>query len=144
MDHSSTIHRWPDAPRAGRAGKTGISHTFFQAVADKPRAGELVNVLREAKQDVPQELLRFGTHVKVTCWLGYQCPCRGATLSWCWAWLPGTASCTHGTRSICMGGITEVSLLLVGDCPHFEHVSLAQKSLSIDNLDACPHDKDAV
>jgi ATP-dependent RNA helicase DBP3 len=28
---------------------------------DKPRAGELVNVLREAGQTVPQELLNFGT-----------------------------------------------------------------------------------
>jgi ATP-dependent RNA helicase DBP3 len=26
--------------------------------------GELINVLREAKQDVPQELLAFGTTVK--------------------------------------------------------------------------------
>jgi len=50
--------------RTGRAGKTGVSHTFFQAVADKARAGELVNVLREAKQAVPPELLKFGTHVK--------------------------------------------------------------------------------
>mmetsp|Transcript_15410 Transcript_15410/g.21251 ORF Transcript_15410/g.21251 Transcript_15410/m.21251 type:complete len:555 (+) Transcript_15410:148-1812(+) len=49
--------------RTGRAGKTGIAHTFF-TVADKLRAGELVNVLREAKQDVPSELLKFGTHVK--------------------------------------------------------------------------------
>jgi len=50
--------------RTGRAGKTGVSHTFFQAVADKARAGELVNVLREAGQAVPGELLKFGTHVK--------------------------------------------------------------------------------
>lgn len=28
---------------------------------DKPRAGELINVLREAKQAVPEELLKFGT-----------------------------------------------------------------------------------
>lgn len=28
---------------------------------DKPRAGELINVLREAKQEVPEELLKFGT-----------------------------------------------------------------------------------
>lgn len=55
-------------PLAGRAGKTGVSHTFFQAVADKARAGELVNVLREAKQAVPPELLKFGTHVKVRRW----------------------------------------------------------------------------
>jgi ATP-dependent RNA helicase DBP3 len=28
------------------------------------RSGELVNVLREAGQTVPEELLKFGTHVK--------------------------------------------------------------------------------
>lgn len=27
-------------------------------------AGELVNVLREAKQVVPEDLVKFGTHVK--------------------------------------------------------------------------------
>uniref|UniRef100_A0A7S0YFI4 RNA helicase n=1 Tax=Polytomella parva TaxID=51329 RepID=A0A7S0YFI4_9CHLO len=50
--------------RTGRAGKTGIAHTFFCAGADKPRAGELINVLREAKQEVPESLLSFGTTVK--------------------------------------------------------------------------------
>jgi superfamily II DNA/RNA helicase len=35
--------------RTGRAGKTGTAHTFFTA-NDKPRSGELVNVLREASQ----------------------------------------------------------------------------------------------
>ena len=47
----------------GRAGKEGVSHTFFTSF-DKGRAGELVNVLREAKQEVPEELMKFGTHVK--------------------------------------------------------------------------------
>ena len=28
----------------------GVSHTFFVGANDKPRAGELINVLREAKQ----------------------------------------------------------------------------------------------
>ncbi|EFJ51752.1 hypothetical protein VOLCADRAFT_103394 [Volvox carteri f. nagariensis] len=50
--------------RTGRAGKTGIAHTFFCAGPDKPRAGELINVLREAGQEVPAELLKFGTAVK--------------------------------------------------------------------------------
>jgi ATP-dependent RNA helicase DBP3 len=50
--------------RTGRAGKKGTAHTFFTAAADKPRAGELINVLREAKQQVPEELLAFGTTVK--------------------------------------------------------------------------------
>uniref|UniRef100_A0A7S0R477 RNA helicase n=1 Tax=Chlamydomonas leiostraca TaxID=1034604 RepID=A0A7S0R477_9CHLO len=50
--------------RTGRAGKSGIAHTFFCAVQDKPRAGELINVLREAGQKVPEDLLKFGTAVK--------------------------------------------------------------------------------
>lgn len=49
--------------RTGRAGKKGVSHTFFTQ-SDKARAGELANVLREAGQVVPDELLKFGTHVK--------------------------------------------------------------------------------
>jgi ATP-dependent RNA helicase DBP3 len=36
-----------------------LSFFFFQA-----RAGELVNVLREANQEVPEALTKFGTHVK--------------------------------------------------------------------------------
>jgi len=50
--------------RTGRAGKTGTAHTLFVAQNDKPRAGELINVLREAKQTVPEALLAFGTTVK--------------------------------------------------------------------------------
>jgi len=49
--------------RTGRAGKKGLSHTFFTQT-DRARAGELVNVLREAGQTVPEELIKFGTHVK--------------------------------------------------------------------------------
>lgn len=49
--------------RTGRAGNTGVAHTFF-TVNDKARSGELVNVLREAGQDVPEELMKFGTTVK--------------------------------------------------------------------------------
>ncbi|XP_024538089.1 DEAD-box ATP-dependent RNA helicase 5 [Selaginella moellendorffii] len=49
--------------RTGRAGKKGTAHTFF-TTADKARAGELVNILREARQIVPEELLKFGAHVK--------------------------------------------------------------------------------
>ena len=49
--------------RTGRGGATGISHTFFTNF-DKPRAGELVNLLREGGQNIPSELLKFGTHVK--------------------------------------------------------------------------------
>jgi len=46
------VHR---VGRTGRAGATGSSYTFF--TADRSRhARELVNVLREAKQPVPEEL----------------------------------------------------------------------------------------
>ncbi|KAK4746436.1 hypothetical protein SAY87_012748 [Trapa incisa] len=49
--------------RTGRAGKKGVAHTFFTK-ENKGLAGELVNVLREAGQIVPEALLKFGTHVK--------------------------------------------------------------------------------
>lgn len=49
--------------RTGRAGKKGVAHTFFTK-DNKGLAGELVNVLREAGQHVPPDLLKFGTHVK--------------------------------------------------------------------------------
>lgn len=49
--------------RTGRAGKTGVSHTFF-TVVDKALSGALVNVLRGAGQVVPEDLEKFGTHVK--------------------------------------------------------------------------------
>ncbi|KAJ9549751.1 hypothetical protein OSB04_022294 [Centaurea solstitialis] len=49
--------------RTGRAGKKGVAHTFFMK-ENKALAGELINVLREAGQNVPTNLLNFGTHVK--------------------------------------------------------------------------------
>eukprot|EP00300_Choanocystis_sp_HF-7_P041739 c8525_g1_i1.p1 GENE.c8525_g1_i1~~c8525_g1_i1.p1 ORF type:complete len:494 (-),score=104.38 c8525_g1_i1:484-1965(-) len=49
--------------RTGRAGKSGVAHTFFTA-EDKTHSGALVNVLREAGQQVPESLLKFGTGVK--------------------------------------------------------------------------------
>uniref|UniRef100_A0A2N9H6R6 Helicase C-terminal domain-containing protein n=1 Tax=Fagus sylvatica TaxID=28930 RepID=A0A2N9H6R6_FAGSY len=49
--------------RTGRAGKKGVAHTFFMQ-QNKGLAGELVNVLREAGQIVPADLLKFVTHVK--------------------------------------------------------------------------------
>eukprot|EP01118_Nematostelium_gracile_P014071 TRINITY_DN5414_c0_g1_i1.p1 TRINITY_DN5414_c0_g1~~TRINITY_DN5414_c0_g1_i1.p1 ORF type:complete len:610 (-),score=193.78 TRINITY_DN5414_c0_g1_i1:24-1853(-) len=54
------IHR---IGRTGRGGKTGISHTMFTA-ADKTKGGELVAVLREANQEVPETLLKFGITTK--------------------------------------------------------------------------------
>jgi len=50
--------------RTGRAGASGVAHTFFSGASDRPRAGELINVLREAGQPVPAALLKFGTTVK--------------------------------------------------------------------------------
>ncbi|KAL8138796.1 hypothetical protein V2J09_004797 [Rumex salicifolius] len=49
--------------RTGRAGKKGVAHTFFTH-HNKGLTGELVNVLREAGQVIPTDLLKFGTHVK--------------------------------------------------------------------------------
>lgn len=49
--------------RTGRAGKTGISHTFFQP-GDKSHAGELQQVMKQADQDVPDALMKFGSTIK--------------------------------------------------------------------------------
>merc|ERR1712038_141423 len=49
--------------RTGRAGKNGISYTFFQP-SDKSHAGELQQVMRQAGQDVPDELMKFGSTIK--------------------------------------------------------------------------------
>lgn len=49
--------------RTGRAGKKGLSHTFFQP-DNKSHAGELQQVMRQAGQDVPPELLKFGSTIK--------------------------------------------------------------------------------
>ncbi|CCC12821.1 hypothetical protein SMACR_09016 [Sordaria macrospora] len=49
--------------RTGRAGKLGKAITLFTE-HDKAHSGSLVNILRAAKQPVPEELLKFGTTVK--------------------------------------------------------------------------------
>lgn len=49
--------------RTGRAGKNGISHTFFQP-GDKSHAGELQQVMKQAGQTVPDELMKFGSTIK--------------------------------------------------------------------------------
>jgi len=49
--------------RTGRAGKDGTSYTFFQS-GDKARAGELQHVLRRAGQDIPEDLMKFGSTIK--------------------------------------------------------------------------------
>jgi len=49
--------------RTGRAGKTGLSFTFFQP-SDKSHAGELQQVIKQAGQNVPDELMKFGSTIK--------------------------------------------------------------------------------
>ena len=53
-----------EMPSATDNPRAGVAHTFFSGETDKARAGELINVLREAEQPVPSELLAFGTTVK--------------------------------------------------------------------------------
>eukprot|EP00041_Stephanoeca_diplocostata_P042097 m.10159 g.10159 ORF g.10159 m.10159 type:complete len:562 (+) comp7250_c0_seq1:129-1814(+) len=54
------VHR---VGRTGRAGAKGLAHTFFTR-EEKGLAGELGNVLREAKATVPQALMNFGQTTK--------------------------------------------------------------------------------
>ena len=49
--------------RTGRAGAEGLAITLFTE-HDKAQSGALINVLRAAGQEVPEELLKFGTTVK--------------------------------------------------------------------------------
>jgi ATP-dependent RNA helicase DBP3 len=49
--------------RTGRAGATGISHTFFEP-HDRHLCGALVGVLRQAKANIPEDLLAFGATTK--------------------------------------------------------------------------------
>jgi len=49
--------------RTGRAGKTGMSVTFFQPT-DKSHAGELQQVMKQADQSIPEELMNFGSTIK--------------------------------------------------------------------------------
>ena len=49
--------------RTGRAGKEGLAITLFTE-HDKGNSGALINVLKAAGQEVPQELLKFGGTVK--------------------------------------------------------------------------------
>lgn len=49
--------------RTGRAGAAGLAITLF-TVHDKAQSGALINVLRAAGQEIPGELLKFGTTVK--------------------------------------------------------------------------------
>ncbi|KAK6500604.1 RNA-dependent ATPase [Arthrobotrys conoides] len=49
--------------RTGRAGELGKAVTFFTD-HDKAHSGSLINVLKAAKQQVPDDLMKFGTTVK--------------------------------------------------------------------------------
>ena len=49
--------------RTGRAGQTGVSYTFFQQ-GDKSHAGELQQVMKQAGQSVPEDLMKFGSTIK--------------------------------------------------------------------------------
>ena len=49
--------------RTGRAGKSGVSHTFFQP-GDKSHAGELQQVMKQAGQTPPEDLMKFGSTIK--------------------------------------------------------------------------------
>lgn len=49
--------------RTGRAGAEGLAITLFTE-HDKGLAGGLINVLRAAGQEIPEDLLKFGTTVK--------------------------------------------------------------------------------
>ena len=49
--------------RTGRGGKSGLSVTFFTR-SEKHLSGELINVLRQGNEEVPADLLAFGSGVK--------------------------------------------------------------------------------
>ena len=49
--------------RTGRAGAEGLAITLFTE-HDKAQSGALINVMKAAGQEVPEELLKFGTTVK--------------------------------------------------------------------------------
>jgi len=49
--------------RTGRAGLKGIAHSFFQPM-DKPHAGNLVKLLKESNQEIPQSMLSFNLTTK--------------------------------------------------------------------------------
>lgn len=50
--------------RTGRGGEVGFSYTFFEAKADGKNANDLVNLMHDAGQTVPQELLEIGRFSK--------------------------------------------------------------------------------
>jgi ATP-dependent RNA helicase DBP3 len=57
---SDYVHR---IGRTGRAGKKGVSITFF-TINEKKLAGELCEVLKEAGQFIPPEIEKFGPTIE--------------------------------------------------------------------------------
>jgi len=53
------IHR---IGRTGRAGKSGIAISFFEASVDGRKAGRLVQILQNAKQEIPPQLLEIASN----------------------------------------------------------------------------------
>jgi len=51
--------------RTGRAGKDGVAHSFFHR-GDARNAGCLVKVLKDAGQEVPQEMYKFDLRIKAS------------------------------------------------------------------------------
>merc|ERR1719389_313840 len=49
--------------RTGRAGKDGVAHSFFHK-GDYKLAGCLVKVLKDAQQEVPQDMFKFDLRIK--------------------------------------------------------------------------------
>lgn len=49
--------------RTGRGGLSGVAITLFTK-EDKAHSGTLINVLKQAKQEVPEDLMKFGTTTK--------------------------------------------------------------------------------
>jgi ATP-dependent RNA helicase DBP3 len=49
--------------RTGRGGLSGVAITLFTK-EDKAHSGTLINVLKQAKQEVPEALMKFGTTTK--------------------------------------------------------------------------------
>merc|ERR1711933_4610 len=56
MNIEDYVHR---IGRTGRAGNKGKAISFFVEDVDGHRAKDLIKVLKDAKQDVPQELMKF-------------------------------------------------------------------------------------
>lgn len=49
--------------RTGRGGASGVAITLFTK-EDKAHSGTLINILKQAKQEVPEDLMKFGTTTK--------------------------------------------------------------------------------